>query len=120
MEPAVRPPHLLTTALPGPRPPVPIPDLLARVVEGADSSGVTPALHRFLSAAARKELGETLAGATSWTALGCDPLANRRIRLLGAPIERAYARASGPSEQDLFTVFNTSDWRAAHLDFYTY
>jgi CubicO group peptidase (beta-lactamase class C family) len=121
MEPAVRPPHLLTSALPGSRPPVPIPALLSRIVLGTDSSGVTPALHRFLSPAARKELGTTLADATSWTPLGCDAVTNRGIRLLGATIERiCYARASGPMEHNLFTVFYTGEWRAAHFDFYTY
>lgn len=121
LEPAVRPPHLLPAALPGSMPPVPIPDLLARIVGGMRSTGITSELNRFLSPAAREELGATVAQATSWTPLGCDIVPDRRVRLLGAPVERiCYARASGPTERNLVTVFYTGDWRAAHIDSYPY
>jgi CubicO group peptidase (beta-lactamase class C family) len=121
LEPALRPPHLLTSVLPGRMPPIPVPDLLTRIIGGTDSTGITPALSRFLSPAARNELGTTLTQASTWEPLGCDPVVGRGTRVLGAGIARVcYARATGASARELVTVYYTGDWRAVHIDSYAY
>ena len=117
VEPDLRPPQRFTAALPGSRPPQGADRLLQQLAGGRDAELVTPGLHRFLSPAARIELGQLLKGAPSWTPLGCDVVGQRKIVWLGAPIERAcYSRGIGPAEQVIVTTYYTRDWKVAHLD----
>jgi hypothetical protein len=117
VEPALQPPQRLVAALPGPLPPQPADRLLQRLVRGNDSGVVTPALHRFLSSAARTELRQLLTGASTWTPLGCDDVRRRKIVWLGASIERVcYDRGTGPEEHAIVTAFYTSDWKVAYLE----
>ena len=114
--PALRPPHLLSAPLPGPAPRLPVEQLMSRITEGNDSASVTPAFHRFLSPASRRDLKEALASSKSWKSLGCDELTRRKIAWLGSPIERVcYASATSSDGQMLISVFYTKDWKAAHL-----
>ena len=116
LEPALRPPHLLSAPLPGPAPRLPVEQLMSRITEGTDSASVTPAFHRFLSPASRRDLKEALASSKSWKSLGCDELTRRKIAWLGSPIERVcYASATSSDGQMLISVFYTKDWKAAHL-----
>jgi CubicO group peptidase (beta-lactamase class C family) len=117
VEPALQPPHRFTAPLPGPLPPQGTDRLLEQLAGGRDAAVVTPGLHRFLSAAARTELGQQLKRTTTWTALGCDAVSRRKMVWLGAPVERiCYTRGIGPAEQVIVTVYYTRDWKAAHLD----
>ncbi|MEP7226330.1 MAG: serine hydrolase domain-containing protein [Gemmatimonadales bacterium] len=120
-EPALQPPHLFRAALRGPVPPVAIPDLLQRVAAGNEAGMVTPGTRHFLLPAARRGLGETLQKVSSWTALGCEPPAGRKIRWLGAEVARiCYARGTGETERTLVTVYYTEDWQAAYFDYENY
>jgi CubicO group peptidase (beta-lactamase class C family) len=120
MEPALRPPHLMT-ARSSSAPPVPVADLLRRVAEGTDSSVLAPGLRRFLTTADRKDLKQTLDQLKFWTALGCDDVAGSGITWLAGNIERiCYARGSGSAQQVAASVFYTKDWRAAHFDLQPY
>ena len=117
LEPALQPPHRLGTALKGAVPPLPLNQLLARIVEGTDSSAITPGLHRFLSPPARKELGQMLAPVKSWISVGCDDVSGRKLTWLAASIERVcYYTGTGPGERMVLSVAYTSEWQAAHLD----
>ena len=120
LEPALVPPHRLADPLPGPRPPVPIQELLRRVADGRDSALVTPGLHRFLSDAERHGWEETLAGATRWTPArlrACrgspdrPPWRRGRLALL-CP----WGRGRGGSAM---TALYTDDWRAADVESYS-
>jgi CubicO group peptidase (beta-lactamase class C family) len=120
LEPVVQPPHLLARALGGPPTPAPIPVLLRRIA-AADSTGVTAGLHRSLLPLARKDLGITLGDVRSWTALGCEGVAGRRIAKLDATIERiCYARGVGKERRVVFSVFYTRDWRAGYFEYQDY
>jgi CubicO group peptidase (beta-lactamase class C family) len=120
LEPAVQSPHLLARALGGPTTPVPIPVLLRRIA-AADSSGVTPGLHRSLLPLARKDLGMTLGDVKSWTLLGCEGVAGRGITKLDATIERiCYARGVGKDRRVIVSVFYTSDSRAGYFEYEDY
>ena len=117
LEPSIQPPQLLGAALAGPTPPVSVPVLLSRIAAGTDSSDVTPGLHRFLTPAARKEVGDLLSAVRSWTPLGCDNVGNRGITKLDARIERVcYARGVRKTSREVVTVFYAGDWRAAHFE----
>jgi hypothetical protein len=121
LEPALLPPHLFSAGLGGPSPPVPMPQLLARITGRSDSNATTPGLARFLSATARKEIREQLRSVTSWTALGCETLARRGITWLAASIRRVcYLRAASPTDHIVVSVFYAGDWRAAYLDISRY
>jgi CubicO group peptidase (beta-lactamase class C family) len=120
MEPALRPPHLMT-ARSSSAPPVPIADLLRRVAEGADSSVLTPGLRRFLTEADRKDLKQTLDQLKFWSGLGCDDVAGSGISWLAGKVERiCYARGSGSAQRVAVSVFYTEDWRATHFDLQPY
>jgi hypothetical protein len=120
LEPSVRPPHLLARALNGPVPPEDIQTLLQQIAAG-DSTGVTLALHRFLLPWTRADAANTLAEASSWTALGCDDVAGRGIARLGATVERiCYARGVGKDRRVIVSVFYTGDWRAALFEIEDY
>src|SRR4051794_21520024 len=69
LEPELRPAHMLTEPLAGPKAARPTQQVLQAVITGHDAAEVTPALHRFLSAAARKQLSETLGSLGGWTEL---------------------------------------------------
>ncbi|HEV7366602.1 MAG TPA: serine hydrolase domain-containing protein [Gemmatimonadales bacterium] len=117
LAPPLQPPQLLPAALAGPRPPTPIPDLLARIAGGTDSGVVTPGLRSFLSAAGRKELRDLLSNTGSWTDLGCDRVGGRKITRLRAGIERiCYARGVREKSGVVASVYYTRDWRAANFD----
>lgn len=121
VEPALEPPHLLAGPLGETKPTEPIPGLLRGIAGGADSGRVTTGLHRFLSPPLRKGLGEILAQATSWTDLGCDPIAGRGIILLGANVERVcYARANGVKGKALVSVLYGAAWHAAGVEVYRF
>lgn len=121
LEPALEPPQLLETPLPGATPPVPIPALLQRVVAGTEASIVTPGLRHFQRPAARQHLGRMLQERGSWTPLGCEAVVNREIRWLGAPAARiCYARGIGKAGRTLVTVYYGNDWRATYLDYENY
>ena len=121
LQPDLRPPHVLAAPLSGEKTPVPIPDLLSQIVAGASSAGVTPALHRFLSPAARKEWADLLGSTKSWSPLGCDVVAERRITRLGSGVERVcYARGAGASGRLLVSVYYTADHRATYIDYYSF
>ena len=116
-EPALQPPHLFSTALRGPTPPVAIPQLLQRVATGDEGGMVAPGARGFLLPAARQQLGKTLQQVGSWMALGCEPATGRKIRWLGADVARiCYARGSGEAERTVVTVYYTDDWQAAYFD----
>src|SRR5207244_588791 len=68
LEPKLIPPHRLLAPLAGPRPPIPIEDLLRRLADGHDSALVTPDLHRFLGQTERRDWQEAIADVSGWTA----------------------------------------------------
>ena len=116
MEPSLQPPHRLAAALRGPTPPVPTKVLLERIAAG-DDRGLTPGLHRFLTARDRAELRRQLERAPEWMSLGCDTLSGRGIAYLGATVERmCYSRAVGDKEPVVTTLFYTRDWKLTHMD----
>jgi CubicO group peptidase (beta-lactamase class C family) len=117
LEPALQPPHRFQTPLKGALSPLPVGELLVRIVEGTDTSAVTPGLHRFLSPPARKELGQLLAPVRSWTAVGCDDVSGRQLTWLAASIARVcYYTGTAPDKRMVVSVAYNSEWRAAHLD----
>lgn len=121
LEPALIPPHRIADPLPGPRPPVPIQELLRHVADGRDSALVTPGLHRFLSDAERHGWEETLAGARRWTPVGCERAGDHPIARLGAEVAwLCYARGEGARGGSAITALYTDDWRAADLESYSY
>jgi CubicO group peptidase (beta-lactamase class C family) len=121
LEPELRPAHMLQESLPGTMAPRSSADLLGALADSKEGSAATPALHQFLSATARKDLGQTLHGVTSWRELGCDDVGTLGVTWLGSPIERVcYARATGRDQQLVFSIFYTADWRAAHFDYEAY
>jgi hypothetical protein len=91
------------------------------MAEDNEGSAVTPVLHQFVSAAARKDLGQTLKGVTSWHELGCDDVATLNVNWLRSPIQRVcYARATGRDLPLVFSIFYTAHWQAAHFDYEAY
>jgi CubicO group peptidase (beta-lactamase class C family) len=114
LEPALQAPHLLAPR--GGGPPEPISALLS-----GDSapSRLAPGLRTFASKAVRKTWRDNVAEVERWETLGCDAVAEGKISLLGAHIERiCYARA--PEPRLLVEVAYTRDWRAAYVDWYFY
>jgi CubicO group peptidase (beta-lactamase class C family) len=121
LEPTLQPPHMLAEPLPGPKAPRPTQQVLQALISGHDTAEVTPGLHRFLSATARKQLSETLGGLGAWTELGCDDVGSRSVSWLGTRIERVcYARASGKDLRAVTSMFYGGDGRVAHLDWEAY
>jgi CubicO group peptidase (beta-lactamase class C family) len=117
LEPPLTPAQQLSVPLPGPRPPRPVEQLLARVAAGNDTSEVTPGLHRFMSSASRRDLEQALAPAKSWSALGCDDLAGRAQNWLGSSfIRECYAVGTSGDGRLVASVFYTRDWRAGHFE----
>ena len=119
LEPALTPPHLLPTRLPGATPPTPIDRLLRDIASGKDSAEVTLGLTANTSAARRERIGGWVKVTQTWTFLGCDGVRDRRISRLGTRIERiCYAKARAPGGQVLFSVLYGPRWRAASFDVY--
>ena len=121
LSPALVPPHRLAGPLPGPRPSVPIEELLGRLADGRDSALVTSDLQSFLGQAERHEWQEALGRVTRWTALGCEPPRDHPITRLGADVAWVcYARAEGPKNRFAVTALYTTDWRAVDVEGYSY
>jgi CubicO group peptidase (beta-lactamase class C family) len=117
LEPALRPPHLFTRALGGPKPPRPAVELLKQIVGRNDAGFVTAGFQRFWVPSARADLGTQLEGLRRWTELGCDSFAGQGVEWLGASVTYAcYTRGDGPDDHQLLTIFYDARWRAAHLD----
>jgi CubicO group peptidase (beta-lactamase class C family) len=117
VEPALNPPHRFTGPLAGPQPPESAEQVLRQLAGGDDARPVTPGLRRFLSPAARSELGKLLKRIPTWTGLGCDVVSRRKLVWLGAPVERVcYSRGTGPAEQVIMSAYYTRDWKLAHLE----
>ena len=121
LEPVLQPPHLFRAPLRAPTPPVSIADLLHGLAEGDKGAMLTSGARRFLRPAVRRELGQMLEKADSWTALGCEPLAGLKERLLGADVARVcYARGTGKSERTVVSVYYARDWLATYFDYEDY
>jgi D-alanyl-D-alanine carboxypeptidase len=121
LQPNLVPPHRLPAPLPGPRPPVPIEDLLGRLADGSDSAVVTPDLHHFLGQTERHDWQEAIADVARWTALGCERPADHPITRLGAEVAwMCYARGEGASGRTAVTALYTGDWRALDVESYRY
>ena len=117
LEPTLQPPQRLVKALPGARPPAPIPSLLRQISRGNDTTMVTPGLQHFLSSGPRTELEQTPGSVLNWKELGCDDVSDRRMVWLSARIERVcYHRGSDRDGAMIVSVFHTADWRAAHFE----
>jgi hypothetical protein len=121
VEPALTPPQELKHALAGPTPPQPAEQFLERVANGGTDPKMAPGLGRFISTDSRKELKRTITPLRSWTALGCDDLANLSLSWLGSRIGHAcYSSGRGPNQQVLATVYFTPDWLLAQFDMSPY
>lgn len=115
LEPALEPASRLRRAL-EPHASLPLEQLLEKIVRNEEGDAVTPGLRRFMSPAARHELGQQMDSVRSWTPLGCDDLSERGIFWLRAAVQRVcYLKGEG-SEPILASVFYTADWQAALLD----
>jgi CubicO group peptidase (beta-lactamase class C family) len=120
LQPELQPPHMFRQPLTAAQPERPVSAVLTAVANGKDGEVVTPGLHRFLSAAERRDLRETLKQIKTWTDLGCDDVSGTAIQWLGSSIERVcYARAEGTDQPLIFSIFYSGD-RAAHLDWEAY
>jgi len=121
MDSALAPPHRLQTALPGPRPPVPIGSLLRQVVDAGDSALVTLQLHRFLGPSERGDWRKAITSVSHWTALGCERPSDHPVVRLGARVAWiCYARGDGPSSGTAVTAYYTEDWHAADISGYAF
>jgi CubicO group peptidase (beta-lactamase class C family) len=121
LEPALVPPHRLPGPLPGPRPPLPLEQLVGRIAGAGDSADATPALRRFLGAAERAEWREEASTVTAWTPLGCEPASDHPMTRLGAAIAwLCYARGTGPRAGLAVTALYTDDWHLADIESYRY
>lgn len=121
LEPELAAAHLAPPAAPGaPAPRQPVPSLLEEVAAGK-ADGITPALERFLSPRARREIGELGGPAVRWTFVGCDDVVRRGVTRLGAGVARlCYARGTGGDADHLVEVAYTGDWKAAFIDGYDF
>jgi len=121
LEPALQPPHLVTSPNSRP-PPSPIPALLRAIVAQPDSAPITPRFRRFLSSDLIDWYRGLTAEGRQWTFAGCDVLTPLGFSYLGSPIAYACharsARASGGGTA--VSVFYTVDWRAAGVEGYGY
>ncbi len=121
LEPALQPPHLVTSPS-GRQPPSPIPALLRAIVAQPDSAPITPRFRRFLSTDLIAWYRGLTADNRQWAFAGCDVITSLGFSYLGSPI--AYtcharsARVSGGGTA--VSVFYTRDWRAAGVEGYGY
>ena len=117
VEPALTPPHLLHTRLPGATPPTPIDKLLGDIASGRDSGEVTPEFRGSFPGPRREFIAGLLKMIHTWTLLGCESVRDRGISRLRSRIENiCYAKATTREGSLLFTVLYGSGWRAAALD----
>jgi CubicO group peptidase (beta-lactamase class C family) len=119
LEPALKPPHLLSTPLPGATPPQPIERLLADIVASRDSGKITPGLRAVTPQARRERIRGWLKAIDDWTFLGCEAVAERRISRLGAEVQQiCYARGAAKGGGILFSILYDAGWRATGIDLY--
>jgi len=117
LEPALMPPHLLATRLPGATPPTPIDKLLGDIASSKDSAEVTPEFRATFPGPRRELIAGMLKVIQTWTLLGCESVRGRGISRLRSRIEHiCYAKGTAGKGNLLFTVLYESGWRAAGLD----
>lgn len=117
LEPALTPPHLLASRLPGATPPKPIDQLLRAIASDTDSPLVTPDFKASFPRPRRELIADLLKAIDMWTVLGCDGVRNRGITRFRSRIEHiCYAKGTANQGSLLFTVLYASGWRAAGLD----
>jgi CubicO group peptidase (beta-lactamase class C family) len=117
LEPALTPPHLLRTRLPGATPPTPVDKLLGDIASGRDSAEVTPEFKASFPQPRRELIAGMLKAIQTWTLLGCESVRGRGIARLRSRIEHiCYAKGTAGEGSLLFTVLYGSGWRAAALD----
>jgi CubicO group peptidase (beta-lactamase class C family) len=117
LEPALTPPYLLPTRLPGATPPTPVDKLLGDIAAGRDSAEVTPEFKASFPGPRRELIAGMLKAIQTWTLLGCESVRGRGIARLRSRIEHiCYAKGTAGEGSLLFTVLYGSGWRAAALD----
>jgi CubicO group peptidase (beta-lactamase class C family) len=117
LEPALTPPQLLPTRLPGATPPTPVDKLLGDIASGRDSAEVTPEFKASFPQPRRELIAGMLKVIHTWTMLGCESVRGRGISRLRSRIEHiCYAKGTAGEGSLLFTVLYGSGWRAAALD----
>ena len=117
LEPALTPPHLLASRIPGATPPKPIDQLLRAIASDSESTLVTPDFKASFPRPRRVLIADLLKAIDTWTVLGCDRVRHRGITRFRSRIEYiCYAKGTAKQGSLLFTVLYASDWRAAGLD----
>jgi CubicO group peptidase (beta-lactamase class C family) len=117
IEPALTPPHLLASRIPGATPPKPIDQLLRAIASNGESALVTPDFKAAFPRPRRELIAEMLKAIDTWTMLGCDPVRDRGITRFRSRIEHiCYAKGTAQQGSLFFTVLYASGWRAAGLD----
>ncbi len=117
LEPALTPPHLLASRIPGATPPKPIDQLLRAIASDSESALVTPDFKASFPRPRRVLIADLLKEIDTWTVLGCDQVRGRGIARFRSRIEYiCYAKGTAKQGSLLFTVLYASDWRAAGLD----
>ena len=117
LEPALTPPYLLRTRLPGATPPTPVDKLLGDIAAGRDSAEVTPEFKASFPKPRRELIAGMLKAIQTWTLLGCESVRGRGIARLRSRIEHiCYAKGTAGEGSLLFTVLYGSGWRAAAID----
>jgi CubicO group peptidase (beta-lactamase class C family) len=117
VEPALTPPHQLSSRLKGATPPTSIDRLLRAIASGTDSALVTPEFRATFPRPRRELVAGLLNTIHTWTSLGCDSVRDRGISRLRSRIEHiCYAKGTTKQGTLLFTVLYGSGWRAAGLD----
>jgi len=117
LEPALTPPHLLSSRLNGAMPPTSIDRLLRAIASGSDSALVTPEFRATFPQPRRELIAGLLNTMQTWTSLGCDSVRDRGISRLRSRIEHiCYAKGTAKQGSLLFTVLYGSVWCAAGLD----
>jgi CubicO group peptidase (beta-lactamase class C family) len=117
LEPALTPPHLLASRIPGATPPKPIDQLLRAIASDTESALVTPDFKASFPRPRRELIAGLLKGIDTWTMLGCDRVRDRGITRFRSRIEYiCYAKGTAKQGSLLFTALYASGWRAAGLD----
>jgi CubicO group peptidase (beta-lactamase class C family) len=117
VEPALTPPHLLSSRLEGATPPTSIARLLRAIASGREAQLATPEFRDTFPQPRRELIAGLLEAIHTWTPLGCDDVQGRGISRLRSRIEHiCYAKGTAKQGSLLFTVPYASGWRAAGLD----
>jgi CubicO group peptidase (beta-lactamase class C family) len=117
LEPALTPPHLLASRMPGATPPKPIDQLLRAIASDTESALVTPDFKASFPRPRRELIAGLLKEIDTWTMLGCDWVGDHGITRFRSRIEHiCYAKGTAKQGSLLFTVLYASGWRAAGLD----